>query len=407
MPGIAPGLVSGAYPENVLSILIPHMKIIADCNIPFVEEAFSSMGDVITLPGREMTAQHVRDADVLLVRSVTRVDESLLAHSPVQFVGTATIGFDHIDTDYLAARNIGFSRAPGCNAVSAAEYVVSALLLSADRQAYALSDKSVAIVGVGNVGGALYQRLQALGVECVLYDPPRQQRLADRDYADWDAVTGADIVSAHVPLVRDGEYPTFHMFDQAFFDALKPGALFVNTSRGKAVDEPGLGRTLATRDDLHLILDVWDGEPNIDVRLLERVETGTPHIAGYSFDGKVRGTAMIYNALCQHLGTEPVWAADRILAPPAEATICCDTSRSDQQCLLQAVTGAYDVRADDRALRCLESLDPSERGAWFDRLRKEYPRRREFANYTVVASHLRPRLLQQLEGLGFKTRPVD
>lgn len=381
------------------------MKIVADANIPFVTEIFSTLGQVTTLPGRSLCAADVRDADVLLVRSVTPVNEALLSGSEVRFVGTATIGVDHIDGEYLAQQGIGFANAPASNAISAAEYVISALLISAEKHGFQLRDKTVAIVGVGNVGGRVLQRLQALGVRCYCYDPPRQQALGDREYVGWDTILSADIITAHVPLTRDGEYPTLRMFNDAFFQGLKPNSWFINTARGAAVDEQALQQRLATGDPIHLILDVWQGEPSIDMSLLEKVDLGTPHIAGYSFDGKVRGTEMIYQALCEYLGSEPQWSSELVLAPPTDSLIELDTRLTQQQCLYRAVTRAYDVRQDDRALRHSMTMPPHERSAYFDLLRKEYPRRREFSQYRVhltsnSAEH--SALVKMLTGLLFQ-----
>ena len=381
------------------------MKIIADSNIPYVTEVFSTLGGVTTVTGRDIMAPMVREADVLLVRSVTPVNEALLAGSRIRFVGTATIGVDHIDRDYLARQGIGFANAPGSNAISAAEYVISALLISAEQRGFDLRGKTVAIVGVGNVGGQVLRRLQALGVTCLCYDPPRQQALADRDYVDWAAVLDADIVTAHVPLTRSGDCPTWRMFNAAFFRGLKPGALFINTARGAVVDEPALKQCLAKGQELHLILDVWQGEPAIDLSLLAQVELGTPHIAGYSFDGKVRGTEMIYRALCDYLGTQPQWSSSTVLSAPDNALIEIDATLPEQQCLYQAVTRVYDVRSDDRALRHIASLPALEQGRYFDKLRKDYPRRREFSQYTIQLKEAgvgHPALVNRFKALDFQ-----
>jgi len=381
------------------------LNIVADANIPFVKDIFSTLGEVTTHAGRSISAVDVADADVLLVRSVTPVNEALLAGSRVRFVGTATIGVDHIDREYLEQRGIGFASAPGSNAISAAEYVISALLISAQQQDFALRDKIIAIVGVGNVGGQVLRRLQAMGITCLCYDPPRQQALADRDYVEWADVLGADIVTAHVPLTRTGQWPTWQMFNEAFFTALTPGALFINTARGAVVEEQALMQCLDRGQALQLILDVWQGEPNIDMALLERTLLGTPHIAGYSFDGKVRGTEMIYHALCAHLGITEQWSSEAVLTPPEDALIEVDTGMSWQQCLYQTITRVYDVRDDDRALRRSASMPATERGAYFDRLRKEYPRRREFSQYRLNLHETGvrdPALIQALKGLDFQ-----
>lgn len=383
------------------------MKIIADCNIPYVTQAFSAIGEVLTVPGREIKPEHVRDADILIVRSVTRVDETLLSNSAVRFVGTATIGVDHIDLDYLSRHNIGFASAPGSNAISAAEYVVSALLVLAHTHQWDLFSKTVAIVGVGNVGGNVYKRLEALGINCLLYDPPRQQQLADRHYVAWEEIVKADIISAHVPLTVSGDHPTHNMFDVAFFKQLITGATFINTARGDVVVEPHLKSILAERPDLHLVLDVWANEPRIDSELVARADIATPHIAGYSLDGKVRGTRMIYEALCKYLGIDELWQGEILSDGLEDALIRLSDAKLKQDALFSAVTQAYDVRRDDTSLRQIAVMSEQERAAHFDRLRKEYPVRREFSHYTVAMPGKDAVLESMLHGLDFGIKPAD
>ena len=233
------------------------MKIIADENIPCAEQAFASLGEVRLVPGRGMQAAQVQDADILLVRSVTAVDQALLAHSAVRFVGSATIGFDHVDRAYLHQRGIGFATAPGCNATSAAEYVVSALLVLAQRKGFTLAGKSVGIIGCGNVGSRVRERLAALGMHCVVNDPPLQDQGGHDDFVSLEEVLQADVITVHVPYTRDGAYPTHHLVDEAVLRKLQPGALFINTSRGAVTDNRALDALLAERDDLSVVLDVW------------------------------------------------------------------------------------------------------------------------------------------------------
>lgn len=383
------------------------MKIIADTNIPYVTQAFSAIGEIITIPGREINANHVRDADILLVRSVTRVNEALLSGSAVKFVGTATIGVDHIDLDYIKRNNIGFSSAPGCNAISAAEYVIGALLELARLNQWDIFSKTVAIVGVGNVGSNVLKRLQAIGINCLLYDPPRRDELADRDYVDWETIFQADIVTAHVPLTLSGQYPTRHMFDASFFEKLNTGATFINTSRGDVVLESQMKTLLARRRDLHLVLDVWGHEPQIDVELLQRTDLGTPHIAGYSLDGKVRGTFMIHRALCAYLGIEETWSGSITGSMPDNNEIHLNPELNIQDQLYDAVTRAYAIHHDDERLRQIIDIPEAERGGYFDRLRKDYPVRREFSNYSITLSGQHTRLQKMLEGMDFKVKILD
>jgi len=378
------------------------MKIIADENIPCVREAFASLGEVTLLPGRGMRPEQVRAADLLLVRSVTRVDRELLAGSRVRFVGSATIGFDHVDRDYLQAQGIGFSTAPGSNATSAAEYVVSALMVLAERRGFDPAGKTVGIIGCGNVGSRVRRKLEALGMRCLVNDPPLQAQGGHGDFVDLERVLEADVITVHVPLTRSGPHPTLHLVDAAFLARLGPGAVFINTARGAVTDNAALDSLLAARTDLAVVLDVWEGEPAINAGLLEKVDLGTPHIAGYSLDGKLRGTEMIYRAACAFLDVPVQWSAAAAL-PPAPA-LELDGDAALLETVREAVLQCYDVRADDARLRHTLTLPVTERAACFDRLRKEYPVRREFAEMELRAAHLDERLGQVLAGLGFTLR---
>jgi erythronate-4-phosphate dehydrogenase len=377
------------------------MKIIADENIPCVEQAFASLGEVTLLPGRTMQPQQVRDADILLVRSVTPVGRALLEQSSVRFVGSATIGFDHVDRAYLQQRDIGFATAPGCNAISAAEYVVSALLALAERKDFGLAGKSVGIIGCGNVGSRVREKLSVLGMHCMINDPPLQALGGHDDFVSLDEVLQADVITVHVPYTRDGNYPTHHLVDEAVLRKLRPGALFINTSRGAVADNRALDTLLTGRDDLSVVLDVWEGEPAISPSLLQRVDLGTPHIAGYSLDGKLRGTEMIYRSACDWLGQSVQWqAADNL--PGGSVIDCSETeSLAVTAMLRKAVFSAYDIRADDARLRAMLALPSAEQPAYFDRLRRNYPVRREFPANSVLVNAAGSECEQVLRELGF------
>jgi erythronate-4-phosphate dehydrogenase len=380
------------------------MHIVADENIPAVADAFGPLGTVTLVNGRTLTAAQVRDADILLVRSVTRVDAGLLDGSRVRFVGSATIGFDHVDRDYLAARGIGFATAPGSNATSAAEYVLSALLVLAQRQGQPLAGRSVGIIGCGNVGSRVRAYLTALGMRCCINDPPRQAGGVADEYVDLASALACDVVTLHVPLARGGACPTFHLLDAAALAQLRPGAVLVNTARGAAVDNAALDARLARHDDLDVVLDVWEGEPDIRLALLGRVALGTPHIAGYSLDGKLRGTQMIHAAVCASLGTEPEWGVGQVLPEAPLLHIRGGTGRPVEAVVYDAVTGCYDVRADDTRLRVIQTMEPAARPAYFDRLRKEYPVRREFAATPLLVDGLTRAQARALSGSGFEVR---
>ena len=382
------------------------MKIVADANIPFVKEAFSSIGQVETCEGRALSPEQITDADILLVRSVTKVNASLLAQSRVKFVGSATIGVDHVDQDYLNKHSIGFANAPGSNATSAAEYVITALMLTAQRQGFSLHEKSVGIVGCGNVGSRVLKRLTDMGVQCKVNDPPRAAKYTDLDYVSLNEVLKTDIVTVHTPLTKQGIYKTYHLFNEDSLTALSTNAIFVNTSRGSVVDESALKSIIQNRQDITFILDVWENEPAIDIELLKTVSIATPHIAGYSIDGKVRGTEMISVAACQQFGYTSNWHAENADLPVSATINLTDPqidsqNLSEEQLLTIAVLSAYDILKDDSDLRKIMELSPLDRAARFDYLRKNYPIRREFSSQRVRVSPEHKALSGKLTALGF------
>lgn len=357
------------------------MKILVDENMPLARELFASFGEVIARPGRNLSADDVRDADALLVRSVTRVDERLLQGSRVRFVGTATIGTDHVDVPWLQQHGIRFASAPGCNAMSVVDYVCSALLELSDRHSFALGERRVGIVGLGNVGSRLQQRLQAMGLTVLACDPPLAAQ-GRTGLVDMEAIAGCDVISFHTPLERGGAHPTFHLADAAFLARLKPGTILLNTSRGAVVDNAALLAALESRDDLLTVLDVWEGEPLVDRRLAARVDLATPHIAGYSYDGKLRGTRMLYEAFCAFLGQAPSMSLPSLV--PASARQVLDVEALSPRRALDLVRAVYRVTDDDAAFRATLDAGDDDRAAAFDRLRKQYRVRREFATVELA-----------------------
>jgi len=269
------------------------VKIVADANIPHVAECFGSIGNVVVVSGREITPALLADADILLVRSITKVNSQLLKDTKVRFVATATIGFEHVDLDYLAAAGIGFASAPGSNAGSVAEYIVAALLSVARKKKMTLAGRSIGIVGVGSVGSKVEKKAKALGMEVLLNDPPLQRQTGDPKYLSIKELYACDFVTLHTPLNLEGIDRTFHLADHVFFDSLRPGCIFLNTSRGAVMDTVALKSALAAGRLGGAVLDVWENEPDIDIELLRMVDLSTPHIAGYSFDGKIAGMTMI------------------------------------------------------------------------------------------------------------------
>ncbi len=383
------------------------MLIVADENIPYVAEAFGELGEVRTLPGRSMDAGSVRDAELLLVRSVTEVNDRLVEGCRVRFVGTATIGTDHVDEPALAQRGIRFVSAPGSNADSVAEYVIAALLVLAERRRIELAGRSIGIVGVGNVGSRVEARCRALGMKPVLNDPPLERQTSDRKYRPLDELLDCDIISLHVPLERGGSDPTWHLADASFLTRMRPGGILINTARGAVVSGRALLDALPAGRPGDAVLDVWEGEPDIDLDLLDRTALATPHIAGYSFDGKVRATDMLYRAACEFLAVRPTWDAASALPPPEHPELCLDAdSDTPQNLVRQAVLTVYPIERDDAALRAIRKEPEAERPAFFDRLRKAYPVRREFCNTRILVggTPARAELLQRaLSGIGFRT----
>jgi len=378
------------------------MRIIADANIPFVRDCLSSVGDVQVLSGRDITPQVVAKADALLVRSITPVNERLLHDSSVRFVGTATIGFDHVDVAYLGGNGIGFASAPGSNANSAAEYVMAGLLEIARRRHLPLQGKSIGVIGVGNVGSRVAAKCAALGMEVRRNDPPLQRQTGDPKYVPLAALYDCDFITIHTPLTREGIDKTFHLADGGFFGRLKRGVVFVNASRGAVVDSQALTTAMEAGRLQAVVLDVWEGEPNIDAGLLGKVDLGTPHIAGYSFDGKVAGMVMIYRSLCKHFGLTPKFDVKDFLPAPEVPRLEIETDDTDDEGLLaRAVERIYRIARDDRDLRQIVRQPPEDRGRFFDALRKNYPVRREFQNTTVVPDRPRAGLLRKLRGIGF------
>lgn len=384
------------------------MKIIADQNIPFVERCFAHLGQVELYPGRKITPEIVADADALLVRSITRVDEKLLAASSVKFVATATIGFEHIDRDYLARRGIGFASAPGSNANSVAEYIVAALLTLGKKYKLTLSSKSIGVVGVGNVGSRVARKCTALGMKVILNDPPLARQTGDSKYRSLDELLECDFVTMHTPLTKEGQDKTYHLADAAFFSRIKKGAFFFNTSRGGVMDTPALKQAMQSKHLSGVVLDVWENEPNIDPELLAKVDLSTPHIAGYSFDGKVAGLIMIYEALCKHFKKTPVHTLQDFLPLPQtpEIRLTDEELKRDEQAITHdVVQQIYVVNRDDFNTREILLQEPDKRGEFFDLLRKNYPERREFQNTKVYLPDTKSPLAVKLSGIGFQICP--
>ncbi|WOT04001.1 4-phosphoerythronate dehydrogenase [Shewanella youngdeokensis] len=355
------------------------MKILADENMPYVEQLFGDLGTVETVNGRELTAQQVSDVDVLLVRSVTKVNPQLLDKAnKLKFVGSATIGTDHIDMDYLASRDIAFSSAPGCNATAVGEFAFIAMLELAQRFNSPLKGKVVGIVGAGNTGTATAKCLQAYGVEVMLCDPLLEAAGDARDFVSLNTITSTcDVISLHVPITKIGEHKTWYLFDETRLNNLKPNTWLLNCCRGEVIDNRALIKIKQQRDDIKVVLDVWEGEPNPMEELVPYIEFCTPHIAGYSLEGKARGTFMLYQQLAKTLQISTNKDITSLL-PTLWSQQVSLNQIPNEKALLQLVRFVYDLRDDDALFR-----NNFTKPHGFDHMRKNHTHRREFSALKV------------------------
>lgn len=359
------------------------MLIVADENIPLLDAFFEGFGEIRRVPGRSIDRATVEQADVLLVRSVTNVNRALLEGTQVRFVGTCTIGTDHLDLDYFKQTGITWSSAPGCNARGVVDYVLGSLQTLAEIEGADLNQRTYGVVGAGEVGGRLVKVLKGLGWNVLVCDPPRQIA-EDGDYVSLEQIIQqCDVISLHTPLSKSGNVSTWHLFDRERLNRLKPGAWLINASRGPVVDNAALREVLLAREDLQAVLDVWEGEPEVDADLADLCVLATPHIAGYSLDGKQRGTAQIYQAFCAHLGQAPSIQLSDLLPQPWLAEVHLNASTDPAWALATLCRSVYDPRRDDTDFRrsLVGSVDEQRKA--FDLLRKHYPQRREIDGLKV------------------------
>ncbi|MGF6316645.1 4-phosphoerythronate dehydrogenase PdxB [Pseudomonas frederiksbergensis] len=376
------------------------MLIVADENIPLLDAFFAGFGEIRRVPGRAIDCATVEQADVLLVRSVTNVNRALLEGSKVRFVGTCTIGTDHLDLDYFRQAGITWSSAPGCNARGVVDYVLGSLLTLAEIEGADLTQRTYGVVGAGEVGGRLVKVLQGLGWNVLVCDPPRQAAEGG-DYVSLEQIIEqCDVISLHTPLDKQGPQSTWHLFDKNRLNQLKPGAWLINASRGPVVDNAALRQVLLEREDLQAVLDVWEGEPEVDVALAELCVLATPHIAGYSLDGRQRGTAQIYQALCEFLGQPEQVSLDDLLPAPWLSAVTLNADSDPAWVLAMLCRGVYDPRRDDANFRRSLVGHVSEQRAAFDALRKHYPLRREIDGLKVRIEGDSPALQRIVAALG-------
>lgn len=355
------------------------MKVICDSHIPFLKGVLEPYCEVVYVPGRDISPATVKDADALIVRTRTKCDSVLLKGSKVRFIATATIGYDHIDTAWCRANSIEWTNAPGCNSWSVQQYMGSLLITMARRFGFECRQKTLGIVGVGNVGSKVARLAALLGFRVLLCDPPRARREGGSGFVELDRIISeSDIISCHVPLTTQGEDATYHLIDSNVLSRMNSSQILINTSRGEVVDCQALMLALEKGSLKAASLDVWENEPDIDNRLLELLFSGTPHIAGYSADGKAAGTMMCVQALGRFFDLPcKEWEVQDMPFPsqPLEFTI--DTKdRKPQDVLAEAILHTYNVMDDDTALR-KDILS-------FEKQRSEYPVRREFPAFAVT-----------------------
>ncbi|MDP2338855.1 MAG: 4-phosphoerythronate dehydrogenase PdxB [Bacteroidota bacterium] len=371
------------------------MKIIIDDKIPYIRGAFERVAEVIYLPGSKTTPEIVKNADAIVTRTRTKCNEKLLAGSSVKFIATATIGYDHIDTDYCDAAGIKWINAPGCNSKSVEQYIASTLMVLAERKNMQLKEMCIGVVGVGNVGSKVARVCDLLGMKVLLNDPPRERAEGSAAFVSLKQVMDdADIITLHVPLNMKGEDTTFHLCNEAFFSGLTKKPILINSCRGEVVHTPAIKAALKSGQISSFVCDCWENEPDIDLELLAMTEIATPHIAGYSKDGKATGTQMSVHAISQFFGLGlDNWQPSGVELPANPVFELDGTGLSEQKIIAKAILATYDIRNDDQNFR--NNTDK------FEQLRGDYPIRREFPVFTIVTKNIHKETLDILKKLGF------
>jgi erythronate-4-phosphate dehydrogenase len=371
------------------------LKIIIDDKIPYIKGAFEAVANVVYLPGAKTTADIVRNADAIITRTRTVCNENLLSGSSVKFIATATIGFDHIDADYCRKAAVEWTNAPGCNSKSVEQYIASALMVLAEKKGWNLPEKTIGVVGVGNVGSKVERIAKIFGMRVLLNDPPRQRNEQTTNFVDLQTIMNeADIITLHVPLNLKGQDATFHLADKKFFDLLKRKPVLINSCRGEVTETAAVKSALTKGLISDFVCDCWENEPDIDSELLALTAIATPHIAGYSKDGKAMGTQMSVKAVSNffELGLEN-WKPAGVELPEYPEIEIDGAGMTEQQILAKAILHTYDIRCDDAALRTKQTD--------FEQLRGDYPVRREFPAYSIKCTNIANATTDKLRKLGF------
>jgi len=372
------------------------IRIIADNKIPYLKGVLEPWAEVSYLPGSQINKDTAKNADALLVRTRTKCNPDLLSGTAVKFIGTATIGFDHIDTHWCDENNVCWTNAPGCNSSSVMQYIASALMNISSESGLSLSRLTIGIIGAGNVGSKVQKLAQSLGLRVLLNDPPRQRKEQNSIFVDLPELLGkSDIITLHVPLNMGGEDNTFHLFDRDAFRRVKKGSWLINSSRGEVVDTDAIKEALAGEILSGAVLDVWEKEPEIDIPLMHMAFLATPHIAGYSADGKANGTSMVVNELCKFFGIPLIdWFPASVPEPEEPLLLLECHGKTPEEIARRAVLHTYNIMEDDVRLR----FDPSR----FEKERENYPLRREFPSYSIDLRGGTEKTRTLISSLGFK-----
>lgn len=371
------------------------MKIVIDDKIPYIKGALEPFAEVVYLPGNKTTSDIVKDADALITRTRTICNEKLLKGSNVKFIATATIGYDHIDTEYCSEAGIEWTNAPGCNAESVNQYISSALFAWSMRKRIDLTDLTIGVVGVGQVGSRVAKTCEILGINVLLNDPPREREEGAEHFVSLETIRNqADIITFHVPLNMNGQDATYHMVNEEFLQHLAKKPLLINSCRGEVFDTEATIDAIEANDISGVIIDCWENEPDLDLELLNLAEYGTPHIAGYSKDGKANGTKMSVQAVSRFFDLSiDNWQPQKVELPENTLIDIDGNQRREYSILAEAVLSTYDIERDDEMLRETPHL--------FEKLRGDYPVRREFDSFSIKAKNVDRSTLDKLKRLGF------
>ena len=373
--------------------MTPSRTLVIDDAVPYAKELFSHLGNVISLPGKEINTEHLQNADALIVRSRTQVNAALLEHSNVSFVGSTVVGLDHVDQPYLKEHAIEFYSAQGCNANSVSEYVMTNIVNLAIEKKFKLSEKSLAIIGVGHVGKLVEKKARALGITVLLNDPPRARQEMSDEFIDLDSALKADIITVHTPLTKTGQDTTYHLLSADKLKKIQPHQILINAARGGIIDEQAWINTPTESN----IIDCWENEPNINPDLYNKADIATPHIAGHALDAKIAGSEMVYRALCQHWKIPPddSW---RQFLPPPPPPISLSLTGNHQKDIHNVLQQCYRPEEDDAAIRANNIVVTHKKYEYY---RRHYPVHREWPQHRVTKTP-DPTFNNLLYSLGFQ-----